>query len=147
MQPTGYVLRFFVWHQRRLMRGVGTKNMRINKNKFLIPIVLLCLTGCGTFNGNIKFKNDSNREIWVARVLGFEGNASCGVLIPQAHKSASLHRMKFPTEVTLYWSYKWGGDNQKTILNLSAIKPPEGYSEIVFIFSPEEKWHVTTESY
>ena len=125
------------WHEK----------MKKNKKYIFIIVLFFSLTGCGTFSGNFKFINESDKEIWVDRVVGFESEPPCGILIPQAHAGASMHRMKFPAAVTIYWSYNWSRGDQKTILNLSNVKPPQGDSEIVFIFNPDHEWYVITEDY
>ena len=120
--------------------------MRTNKNKFLIPLFLLCLTSCGTFSGNFRFNNEGDKNINVSRLVGFESEPPVGILIPHAHSGASMHRMKFPSVVTIYWSYGWNVDGlNKSVVSLTSIKPPQGDSAIVFIFSPDYKWYAKTE--
>ena len=130
-----------------LMADVGIrKRMKSIPTLLTLGISLCFLAGCDTFNGNIRFVNQSAQEIYVGRVVGFAHEPPCGVLIPGATAGAGMNRMKFPHQVQIHWWYK--GQNQKdatiTTLDLSQIKAPQDYysEDLRFTFNPDRSWSV-----
>lgn len=107
--------------------------------------IVITLAGCGTFSGDIVFKNKSAKKVWV-KVDGFERNPpGPGTLSPNATKSAGMGRMLLPDQVTIYWSHKLHKLDQTSIIVIDKAVTPKGNEELIFTFTGEERWEVHSE--
>ena len=97
-------------------------------------------SGCSSFSGDISFRNESPKEVWVERVEGFEYQPPVGILIPGAYIGSSMGSMKFPEEIVLLWSGEWHKADQRSVISLKGLAPPTPEKEIQFIFTSERVW-------
>lgn len=113
---------------------------------FAIVLTLLCvLNGCGRFNGEIVFVNESPQQVWVAKVEGFKHTPPAGILIPGAHKGASMAAMPYPEEIILRWSYEYDRADRTSVVSLRGVKPPRGRERLRFAFTTNREWVVMSE--
>jgi len=113
-------------------------------HSILLVVFSLMLASCGTFNGNIVFKNKSQKDIWVDRVEGFEHPVPGGILRKKQKSTAFsiMGRMKMPEKITLRWSFDYDKSDQVTELSLKKIKKPKQNEVLFIVFTKEEKWNV-----
>ncbi|MGE0269474.1 MAG: hypothetical protein AB7S78_13575 [Candidatus Omnitrophota bacterium] len=118
------------------------------KHTFIFLLSTFLLTGCGTFNGNIKIQNASSRDIVVRKLEGFKYEPPCGILTAGASAGSFMYRMPFPEEVRIHWWYSedlntwWDSKGQVHVdtIDLNGLRPPQLDAELLLEFTPDERW-------
>jgi hypothetical protein len=96
--------------------------------------------GCQSFSGDITFRNESAKKLWVDHVEGFKHQPPCGILIPGATKASMMGRMEYPKEVVLSWSYDLHKADKRSLVVLRDHQPPSPAAELQIVFTPEQTW-------
>ncbi len=96
--------------------------------------------GCQSFSGEIAFRNEGAKEVWVDRVEGFERQPPCGILIPGATKASTMGRMEYPEKIVLSWSYDLHKADKRSLVVLRDQHPPSPGAELQIVFTAEQTW-------
>jgi hypothetical protein len=108
------------------------------------------LFSCGsTFNSEFRISNESIREIWVQRLIGFETNPPCGILIPNSHAGSCMyHKQTLPSSCKIeWWYYLHEGDynaepSRRVITEIHLNKLKKHTGELNFTFTSSGNWVV-----
>jgi|AOAMet2_C49A8_35_1029299.scaffolds.fasta_scaffold12494_2 hypothetical protein len=112
-------------------------NLRLH---FLVLVSCLVLLSCGSFSGNIAFRSDSPKDVWVQRVEGFSYPPPVGILTGGHSAHSRLGRMRMPEEVIIYWSHQWHKSDQTSRVSLTGVRRPTGDEELLFVFRDGAGW-------
>ncbi len=112
------------------------------RDLFWLVLVCAMAVGCANrpqrFNGEVKFANQSGRNLYVESVEGFESEPPCGALVAGRSASSSMHPMPRPERVVITWRSE--GKVSTSTVSLSDLPSKGRNDKLVFEFTDDNTW-------
>jgi hypothetical protein len=105
-----------------------------------LKIIGLDLGSAPRFSGEITFKNETDKNVWVDRVLGFEKEVFDGEVLEAGQTRVLLKDpMQLPEKVVIVWWFE-KAKPQKNQIDFSELRAAINGGAVLFRFTRDSKW-------